>query len=69
MKFVVGDTHRAKLQAGQPYKIHVLAILDDRYIAYKFYGRNKQRWHYDVTLDVYLERQINSAKQNILLTR
>lgn len=46
----VGSTFKIYL-AGSPrplYKCHVLAIVDEDMIVYKWYGKHKQWWHYNV---------------------
>jgi hypothetical protein len=56
--FKVGQTYRAKLGL-KIYKIHILGIFDEDMIAYKYYGKHKQWWHYYITdramLEVYIE--------------
>lgn len=54
MTFEPGSTHRVKLATGS-YKIHVLAVLDGHYVAYKFYGKHAQRWHYCIDHSLHLE--------------
>lgn len=46
--FKVGSTYKAKLGVDDPYKIHVLAIVDDNQIVFKFYGYPTQTWNYRV---------------------
>lgn len=48
MEFKVGKSYKAKLRVGAPYRIRVLAIVDDDQIVFKWYGRHKQWWHYEV---------------------
>jgi len=48
MAFKVGNKYKALLAPGAPYKIHVLAIIDENQVVFKYYGRYKQRWHYEV---------------------
>lgn len=31
------------------YKCHVLAIVDKDYVVYKWYGKHKQWWHYEIS--------------------
>nr|BDD43621.1 hypothetical protein 1 [Dehalococcoidia bacterium] len=30
------------------YKCHVLAIVDEDHVVFKWYGKHKQWWHYEV---------------------
>lgn len=50
--FKVGDTFHILLNgqnpAKPPHKCHVVGIVDVDYVVYKWYGRHKQWWHYDV---------------------
>ncbi len=48
MEFKIGSTHYLRLGIGKPYKIHIVAIVDECYVVYKWYGRRKQWWHYEV---------------------
>lgn len=36
------------MPTDKPYKCHVLAIVDEDMIVYKWFGRRKQWWHYEV---------------------
>lgn len=42
-----GDTTYAWVQ-GRAYKIHIVSIVDDIQVVFKWYGKHKQWWHYDV---------------------
>ena len=44
----VGDTFPVLKGLGKTYKAHIVAIVDRNMIVYKWYGRHKQWWHYDV---------------------
>lgn len=66
MNFEIGQTH----QIAQPtqegmkiYKIHILAIVDECQIVFKWYGKHKQWWHYEVEDAEILEMKIESAKR------
>lgn len=48
MGFKPGDTFLIDRGPGKPYKAHVLAIVDDCMVVFKWYGRKKQWWHYEV---------------------
>ena len=43
----IGDKMYAWL-AGRAYKIHIVAIVDGNQIVFKWYGKHKQWWHYQV---------------------
>jgi uncharacterized protein YndB with AHSA1/START domain len=65
MEFKVGD-HFHMIQAGQgvkEYKCHILAIVDDDQIVYKWYGKHKQWWHYVVEYDWAVEMKIKAHKE------
>ena len=61
MQFKVGDTYHIMLGLGKPYKIHIVSIIDDNMVVYKWYGRHKQWWHYVVEIDSILEIKIERA--------
>jgi hypothetical protein len=70
MKFEVGQTYQIaqSTQEGRKiYKIHILAIVDESQIVYKWFGKHKQWWHYEVEDAEVLETKIESAKR--LLTK
>jgi len=59
MEFKVGHTYHIKIHpAKTPYKIHILAIVDENMVVYKWYGRHKQYWHYVVENKEMLEYKI-----------
>lgn len=64
MEFKVGDTHHKFIGPGNPYKIHVVAIVDEVHVVYKWYGKHKQWWHYEVEHKDLLEIQIERAKSS-----
>ena len=35
-------------QRRYKYKIHICSIIDNNMVVYKFYGKHKQWWHYDI---------------------
>ena len=50
----VGDVfHIWKGGNWKRYKCYVLAVVDENYIVYKWYGKHKQWWHYECE-DVFL---------------
>ena len=60
IEFKIGDTFYSatKGRLGERYKCHVLAIVDDSYVVYKWYGRCKQWWHYEIGHKNFLEMEI-----------
>ena len=44
----IGDTFYLLKGPGKPFKCYVVAIVDEVMIVYKWYGRHKQRWHYEI---------------------
>ena len=63
MIFKKGDTYRAKINIEKPYKIHIVAIVDDEMVVYKYYGRHKQWWHYEIERDIFVEAKIAWANK------
>ncbi len=65
MPFKVGDVfYLQKGMSDNPlYKCHVLAIVDEDQVVYKWYGRRKQYWHYEVDPAEYLQMIIKRAKR------
>lgn len=61
MDFKIGDTYKAKLW-GRKYKIHICAVVDERQICFKWYGKHKQWWHYQVEDMDYLTYLIGLAE-------
>lgn len=61
--FKAGDTYpiRDALSGPPHYKIHILSVIDDNYIVFKWYGKFKQWWHYDILDAELLEIKINRA--------
>jgi hypothetical protein len=65
MDFKVGDHFKINrgLPKDPPHKCHVLAIVDENYVVFKWYGRHKQWWHYQVehrdVLEAIANRYIN----------
>ena len=61
--FAVGQTHKVNRGIGKPYKIHILAILDGHYVAFKWYGRHKQWWHYSIEHEDFLQMSIDRVER------
>ncbi len=64
MEFKEGDMYYIWIGPGKPYKIHILTIVDTWMVVYKWYGRHKQRWHYEVKHRHLLEMEIDKVKKN-----
>ncbi len=61
--FKEGSTFWIHRGPGKPYKAHVLAIVDQDWVVFKWYGRHKQWWHYNVDHKSGLRIQIEHAKE------
>ena len=48
MQFKVGETYQTYQVPSGFYKIHILAIVDECHVVYKWYDRHRQWWHYEV---------------------
>jgi len=48
MKYKVGDIFYILKGPGKPYKAHIVAIVENDMVVFKWYGRHKQWWHYEV---------------------
>ena len=62
MKFKKGQTYKSRI-SNRNYKIHIVAVVDEGMVVYKFYGKHKQWWHYEVKHSDDLEFYINLAAQ------
>ena len=65
--FKKGETYHILQGPGEPYKIHVLEIVDGQYVVYKWYGRHKQWWHYNVEHEDILQVRIVRAGEQVNL--
>tara|TARA_R110001592_G_scaffold361526_1_gene672383 strand:- start:1179 stop:1379 length:201 start_codon:yes stop_codon:yes gene_type:complete len=58
MEFKEGQTYKSRI-SNKNYKIHIVAVVDDCMVVYKFYGKHKQWWHYAIKraddLEFYIE--------------
>ena len=61
MNIKIGGTHRALMHSPKPYKIHILAIVDDHMVVFKYYGRHEQWWHYEILSRHVVENKIKWA--------
>lgn len=60
-----GDVFRI-VQAGRgwkEYKCHVLEIIDNEYVVYKWYGKYRQYWHYEIEHYTFVESKIKLHKR------
>ena len=64
MEFKKGETYYISQGPGKNYKIHIVEIVDGCMVVFKWYGRHKQWWHYEIKKAVFLELEINLAKEN-----
>ncbi len=63
MYFSAGDMHRAWLGGSTTYKIHILGVFDGNMVAFKYFGKHKQRWHYRIEDHGFLELYIGRARE------
>jgi hypothetical protein len=63
MEFKVGETYHILLSDIKPYKIHICGIIDENQVVFKYFGRHKQWWHYEVKRDTRLKFDIENAKR------
>ena len=61
----IGDTFKILAGTPKPYKAHVVAIVDEDMVVYKWYGRHKQWWHYKVEHIDIIQYKINNPPKNI----
>ena len=61
MKFEIGKTYH--IYNGYVYKIHIRAIIDDKYVVYRWYGKHKQWWHYQIERKDILEIYVDKYKE------
>jgi hypothetical protein len=62
-KYEKGQTAHIHRGPGKPYKIHILAVVDDVYVVFRWYGRHKQWWHYQVEHEDILETWISRCEE------
>jgi len=64
--FKVGKTYRASIGGYYVYKIHIVQIIDEGYgvwIVYRYYGKRKQWWHYEIEWQESLSLFVHKAKE------
>lgn len=61
MEFKIGEAYHAVIGVGNPYKIHICALVDEM-VVYKYFGRHKQWWHYGIEHNEILAIKIERAK-------
>ena len=61
----IGDTFYVKAGTGKPYKAHVVAVVDEDMVVYRWYGRHKQWWHYKVESEDAIQAMITNIKTTI----
>ena len=62
IKFKKGDTHQIHMAPSGFYKIHILEVIDECYVVYKWYGRHKRWWHYEIESEYILNIIIPEIK-------
>jgi len=59
-----GDTFKIQQYKGSPiYKCLVLAVVDKDMIVYKFHGKNKELWHYEVKSKEEIDWKVEWTKE------
>lgn len=51
------------INGPKPYLIHIVAIVDLDQVVYKYYGRHKQWWHYEIEQVDLLQVRIDRTKK------
>jgi hypothetical protein len=59
--FKPGQTFRVAFHIQARYKIHIVAIVENM-VVFKYYGKHKQRWHYEIKTPFSVQLLINSEK-------
>jgi len=52
-------------QQARTYKIHIVAVVDDNQVVFKWYGKHKQWWHYEVLHIEDLRWRVDLAKDRM----
>lgn len=61
--FKVGEAYYVKRGINKLYKAHIVAIVDEEYIVFKWYGKYKQWWHYEIMHKEVLKSEIEIANR------
>ena len=62
--FKIGQKYYLNRGLGKQYKIHIVGIVENNMVAFKWYGRHKQYWHYEIKHFKSLKFEINLHKQD-----
>jgi hypothetical protein len=63
MKFKKGQSFRMHISAlGEARKVHVVAVIENDMLVYKYFGKHKQWWHYFVDSRTNIEFYIKLAQ-------
>lgn len=67
LSFQEGQTYIADIGSMYKYKIHIVAVIDEGLshcpmIVYRFYGKTKQWWHYEIKSAFLLTGDIKRAE-------
>ena len=63
VNYKVGDTFHLNKGLLPLYKCHVVGIVDEIMVVYRWYGRHKQWWHYSVDPSWLLDMMIPQAQE------
>ena len=65
MEFKAGQTYHI-IKGIEIYKIHIVSVIDENQVVYKWFGKQQRWWHYNIILDVELEIEIERYNKKIL---
>lgn len=55
MFFYRGKVFYINRGPGTLYKAHVMGLIDGKWVVFRWYGRHKQWWHYEIEQDARLD--------------
>jgi hypothetical protein len=64
MKFKKGQSFRMHISTlGEARKVHIVALIENDMVVYKYFGKHQQWWHYFVKSKTELEFYIKMAEE------
>ena len=60
--FKAGHEHHILINILEPHKIYILAVVDECMVVYKYFGKHKKWWHYNIDHKDILDVKIHTAK-------
>lgn len=58
----IGKSYHAIVNGIKPYRIHILALVDEDMLAYKYWGHHKKRWFYNIEAVIIVASRIDMAR-------